>query len=168
MWNYTSFVIDLQVLSLVINRYFINHKVFSCCLVHFRNVWWVTPSNAPLYLPLAARSNVAAATRSGRFICHRRRSIDTSRGRTRLHFLPMAENRGSPPSSRRRQRSSALHLHYSSPPCIKKKWSPPFWVDFAFSGCGGRTRTYDLRVMSPTSCQLLYSAILGRTALVLR
>ena len=26
-------------------------------------------------------------------------------------------------------------------------------------GCGGRTRTYDLRVMSPTSFQLLYSAI---------
>ena len=26
-------------------------------------------------------------------------------------------------------------------------------------GCGGRTRTYDLRVMSPTSYQLLYSAI---------
>ena len=32
-----------------------------------------------------------------------------------------------------------------------------------FYGCGGRTRTYDLRVMSPTSFQLLYSAILGRT-----
>ena len=28
-----------------------------------------------------------------------------------------------------------------------------------FYGCGGRTRTYDLRVMSPTSFQLLYSAI---------
>ena len=27
------------------------------------------------------------------------------------------------------------------------------------TGCGGRTRTYDLRVMSPTSFQLLYSAI---------
>lgn len=26
-------------------------------------------------------------------------------------------------------------------------------------GCGGRTRTYDLRVMSPTSFQLLYPAI---------
>ena len=26
-------------------------------------------------------------------------------------------------------------------------------------GCGGKTRTYDLRVMSPTSCQLLYPAI---------
>ncbi len=30
-----------------------------------------------------------------------------------------------------------------------------------FNGCGGRTRTYDLRVMSPTSFQLLYSAIWG-------
>ena len=33
-------------------------------------------------------------------------------------------------------------------------------VDFrTIYGCGGRTRTYDLRVMSPTSFQLLYSAI---------
>ena len=31
------------------------------------------------------------------------------------------KNRGSPPSSRRRQRSSALHLYYSSPvPCKRK------------------------------------------------
>ena len=36
-----------------------------------------------------------------------------------------------------------------------------------FYGCGGRTRTYDLRVMSPTSFQLLYSAILGCTPNVL-
>ena len=36
-----------------------------------------------------------------------------------------------------------------------------------FYGCGGRTRTYDLRVMSPTSFQLLYSAILGCTSNVL-
>ena len=28
-----------------------------------------------------------------------------------------------------------------------------------FVSSGGRTRTYDLRVMSPTSYQLLYSAI---------
>ncbi len=32
-----------------------------------------------------------------------------------------------------------------------------------FFGCGGRTRTYDLRVMSPTSFQLLYSAIWVRS-----
>ena len=34
-----------------------------------------------------------------------------------------------------------------------------------FYGCGGRTRTYDLRVMSPTSYQLLYSAIFGSHSL---
>ena len=28
--------------------------------------------------------------------------------------------------------------------------------------CGGRTRTCDLRVMSPTRCQLLHSAIMER------
>ena len=31
-------------------------------------------------------------------------------------------------------------------------------------GCGGRTRTSDLWVMSPTSCQLLHSAILTKFA----
>ena len=36
-----------------------------------------------------------------------------------------------------------------------------------FYGCGGRTRTYDLRVMSPTSFQLLYSAIFCCTSHVL-
>ncbi len=30
---------------------------------------------------------------------------------------------------------------------------------FLFDGCGGKTRTYDLWVMSPTSYQLLHSAI---------
>ena len=41
---------------------------------------------------------------------------------------------------------------------IKKK--PPFYLRKRwFFGCGGRTRTYDLRVMSPTSFQLLYSAM---------
>ena len=30
----------------------------------------------------------------------------------------------------------------------KKEKSHPRWDDFFFSGCGGRTRTYDLRVMS--------------------
>ena len=37
-----------------------------------------------------------------------------------------------------------------------------------FSGCGGRTRTYDLRVMSPTSFQLLYSAIFNAHPWILR
>ena len=47
---------------------------------------------------------------------------------------------------------------------ILTKWivKPPKSDDFGGnSGCGGRTRTYDLRVMSPTSFQLLYSAILA-------
>ena len=45
----------------------------------------------------------------------------------------------------------------------KEKVQKPigFWTNF---GCGGRTRTYDLRVMSPTSFQLLYSAILHEDA----
>ena len=30
---------------------------------------------------------------------------------------------------------------------------------FVLCSSGGRTRTSDLRVMSPTSCQLLYSAV---------
>ena len=30
----------------------------------------------------------------------------------------------------------------------RKEKSHPVWDDFFFSGCGGRTRTYDLRVMS--------------------
>ena len=44
--------------------------------------------------------------------------------------------------------------------CVKKleKHRISFEIR-CFYGCGGRTRTYDLRVMSPTSYQLLYSAI---------
>ena len=38
-----------------------------------------------------------------------------------------------------------------------------FVMKTAVFGCGGRTRTYDLRVMSPTSFQLLYSAIFHYT-----
>ena len=59
------------------------------------------------------------------------------------------------------------HLHldeFESPAHSRRKEkSHPDWDDFFFSGCGGRTRTYDLRVMSPTSFQLLYSAILSCT-----
>ena len=44
--------------------------------------------------------------------------------------------------------------------CHNQKRTPSEWMVFFF-GCGGRTRTYDLRVMSPTSFQLLYSAIWG-------
>ena len=38
------------------------------------------------------------------------------------------------------------------------KKNHPNWV-VSFCGCGGKTRTCDLRVMSPTSYQLLYPAI---------
>ena len=38
------------------------------------------------------------------------------------------------------------------------KRKPPYWV-VSFCGCGDKTRTCDLRVMSPTSYQLLYPAI---------
>ena len=42
----------------------------------------------------------------------------------------------------------------------KNKEKPLISIEIScFYGCGGRTRTYDLRVMSPTSYQLLYSAI---------
>ena len=61
-------------------------------------------------------------------------------------------------------------------PTLARRLAPPYFKVFHFSsknkknhrfrdenggfyGCGGRTRTYDLRVMSPTSYQLLYSAI---------
>ena len=44
----------------------------------------------------------------------------------------------------------------------KSKKNPGILLEYrGFYGCGGRTRTYDLRVMSPTSYRLLYSAIWG-------
>ena len=43
----------------------------------------------------------------------------------------------------------------SPPPATKKKEKPKFLL----LSSGGRTRTSDLRVMSPTSCQLLYPAM---------
>ena len=42
---------------------------------------------------------------------------------------------------------------------IEQRKNPETVEISGFSGCGGRTRTCDLRVMSPTSYQLLYSAI---------
>ena len=41
----------------------------------------------------------------------------------------------------------------------QKEIEPNIKIRLYFSGCGGRTRTCDLRVMSPTSYQLLYAAI---------
>ena len=50
-----------------------------------------------------------------------------------------------------------------SNPCYRREravsWPLDQWAIFVF-GCGGKTRTCDLRVMSPTSCQLLHPAIL--------
>ncbi len=43
-----------------------------------------------------------------------------------------------------------------SPPPLQKKGET---VKFLLLSSGGRTRTSDLRVMSPTSCQLLYPAM---------
>ena len=40
---------------------------------------------------------------------------------------------------------------------IKKRADP--WPTLPCFGCGGRTRTCDLRVMSPTSYQLLHTAL---------
>ena len=41
----------------------------------------------------------------------------------------------------------------------KRKKRPEIVRFQVFYGCGGRTRTCGLRVMSPTSCQLLHAAI---------
>ena len=88
-------------------------------------------------------------------------------GRTRSAFSPVTkivvatsvctDSRNCPPDS-----SSAMGSR-PAPYKKRKEKSHPDWDDFFFSGCGGRTRTYDLRVMSPTSYQLLYSAIWVRS-----
>gem|GEM_PF-5628734 len=43
-----------------------------------------------------------------------------------------------------------------------KRQKPKALSASGFSSSGGRTRTYDLRVMSPTSYQLLHPALFGR------
>ena len=81
-----------------------------------------------------------------------------------MHFLPLsAENNCSNQCLHwLLQHADGMLLCYGFESALhKKKRSPPFWVDFAFSGCGRRTRTSGLRVMSPTSFQLLYPAILN-------
>ena len=55
-------------------------------------------------------------------------------------------------------------FHYTRAPCslIILHHYPPKKEDFLseiLCSSGGRTRTYDLRVMSPTSYRLLYSAV---------
>ena len=42
--------------------------------------------------------------------------------------------------------------------CVTGRHVNPYTTE---PNCGGRTRTYDLRVMSPTSCQLLHPAIIS-------
>ena len=69
--------------------------------------------------------------------------------------LPSGSGRLVPPTSYARQTHNPeivwILLH-------NQRKHPSRWMG-VFFGCGGRTRTYDLRVMSPTSFQLLYSAI---------
>ena len=48
------------------------------------------------------------------------------------------------------------HTAYFYPKKLKNRWNLTIPAVY---GCGGRTRTYGLRVMSPTSCQLLHAAI---------
>ena len=52
-----------------------------------------------------------------------------------------------------------ISLRESRSPGPENKKSPEILRFQDFYGCGDRTRTCDLRVMSPTSYQLLYSAI---------
>ena len=75
-----------------------------------------------------------------------------------LH-LPQAACREFDPTSYAR-RTHNTEMADAKHAAITKKKTPSGWMGFLF-GCGGRTRTYDLRVMSPTSFQLLYSAILA-------
>ena len=48
----------------------------------------------------------------------------------------------------------------------KRKKRPEISRFQVFYGCGGRTRTCGLRVMSPTSCQLLHAAIYDCSVMV--
>ena len=93
--------------------------------------------------------------------CPWRRSACVPRRPRPLAPLPSPATGGgrvSPPTSYARR---SHNLSDSCEACYhNQRKTPPGWVVFFF-GCGGRTRTYDLRVMSPTSFQLLYSAIWG-------
>ena len=56
----------------------------------------------------------------------KRFALLVAEGTLDMHFLPVAENKGSAPSSRRRQRSSALHLDgFSSCSLRKEKRKKP-------------------------------------------
>ena len=87
-----------------------------------------------------------------------------SRGRTLLSdsgVLSSSERRldGSRRILRLALAGSRRRLGSSPTPVLKKK---PFLAERFSWFSRGRTRTYDLRVMSPTSCQLLYPASMLR------
>ena len=80
-------------------------------------------------------------------------------GNGTLCFFAFGEKKGSAPSSRRRQRSSALHLvlRVPSPPNQRKEKSHPDRDDFFFSGVGNGTRTHNAWNHNPVLCQLNYT-----------
>ena len=100
---------------------------------------------------------------------HRRRCLFYA-----LFFLEKSKKSGKQNTGKKFKIPGVLKKHFSE---LSPRLSPtafsaaPFYVkklekhripcrNPVLFGCGGRTRTYDLRVMSPTSFQLLYSAIL--------
>ena len=65
-------------------------------------------------------------------------------------------SRHKPPLSKGGLEGLYIWLRTSVLPPLQKKGET---VKFLLLSSGGRTRTSDLRVMSPTSCQLLYPAM---------
>ena len=62
-----------------------------------------------------------------------------------------------PYASDKHQKKAISIMAYFCPEKVRKnRWNHTIPAVY---GCGGRTRTYGLRVMSPTSCQLLHAAI---------
>ena len=75
------------------------------------------------------------------------------RGRIRLHFCPKGRNRSSAPSSRRRQRSSALHLIVRILTSSQNKTANTIRCQL-FCGGGGRIRTIEAKRSRFTVCPL--------------
>ena len=88
----------------------------------------------------------------------------------RLHFVPLGQNKGSPPSSRRRQRSSALHLDgFESDSNIKQKREAEASLFYLVpvSVCGARNFLFAERSRNfdrCTRCALAASATGGARA----
>ena len=117
-------------------RGFLNRYLFRFAMLVAEGTLEPTPCWGERWMSSATkhlRPPPTPATRSPPSPCHRQRSAR------------------SPPGTRRSMQD-LLHKP-------EKRTKPSQRDGFFFSGCGGRTRTYDLRVMSPTSYQLLYSAI---------